>query len=290
MNNKQLIDHFTKFGFVKLSKVLDLSFLKEINQQILNCLSNFKLKKNLSIKDQAILFENIILKKIKNINNKSSVLFDIQSSIFNHLETTGVLKNILEQNKIHSFLTSILGSDLEYKIPNEFIINIKSNEKNNYLFKKYHQEIWSGASTNTLLIWVPLFHNAIDGQMKLIKGSHFWGHVPHHNKSPIKMPKKAIIEHSNCELGDIIVFHTLVLHSSAPLKSKKNRVVGRLSMGVRNFKYPSNGFENSSDWKKYSYSSLSVIEKVLGNPQLSPFRLDQDNIKKNSWRNYFSEK
>jgi hypothetical protein len=121
--------------------------------------------------------------------------------------------------------------------------------------------------------------------MKLIKNSHLWGHIPHHNKKPIQIPKDAEYVESNCKIGDVILFHTLTLHSTAPLK-KNNDVVGRLSMAVRNFKYPKNGLEDLNDWKKYSYSPNTIIEKQLGNPYLSPFRLSSKNILKHPLRKY----
>ena len=57
--------------------------------------------------------------------------------------------------------------------------------KRNYLFKDWHQEIWSGANPSTIQIWTPLIHkDSKNGQMELIKESHKWGHVPHINRKP----------------------------------------------------------------------------------------------------------
>ena len=132
-------------------------------------------------------------------------MFSIQNQIYNELDKLNILEEILNTPKIYDFLIRMLGSDLEYKKNNEFIINTSINKKKNYLFKKLHQEVWSGASTNTILIWIPLFQKT-EGQMRLVKQSHLWGHIPHHDKSPIKIPKNSEFSLSNCKIGDVIFF------------------------------------------------------------------------------------
>lgn len=280
MKLKNYLKDFTNDGFVKIESAIDKKLILKINNSILNLL---KIKKrNLKNLDQtSSSFKEIFIKK-KKIDID---LFDIQKKIYHHLDEKGYLEDLVSSEKIHLVLSKMLGSDLEYQKQNEFIINISKKEKKNYLFKKFHQEVWSGASTNTILIWIPLFQQSTNGQMKLVQNSHIWGHIPHHDKEPIKIPKGAKYLESNCKIGDVLLFHTLTLHSSSPLK-KNNDVVGRLSMAVRNFKYPKNGIEDLNDWKKYSYSPNTVIEKKLGNPYLSPFRLSSQNIKKHPLRQY----
>ena len=73
----------------------------------------------------------------------------------------------------------------------------------------------------------------------------------------------------------------MTLHKSEPLPETQN-IVGRLSLAVRNFKYPINGFETLSNWKIYSFSPHSTIEKHLGNPDLSPFRLSPKKLREKS--------
>ena len=272
------LEQYARLGYTKISKAIDKKLLLEINNSILDLI----LKKKFSnLNKCAEEFEKFIISYTKKKQN----LFKLQEKIFFHLEKKNYLIEILKSENIHSIISKMLGPDLEFKVPNEFIINISKKEKKNYLFKKFHQEVWSGASTNTTLLWIPIFQKNKDGQMKLIKNSHLWGHIPHHNKEPIKIPKDSKYFYSDCSSGDILIFHTLTLHSSVPLK-KSNQVVSRLSMSVRNFKYPKNGYEDLNDWKKYSYSANTIIEKQLGNPYLSPFRLSNKNILKNSWQKY----
>ena len=56
--------------------------------------------------------------------------------------------------------------------------------------------------------------------MRLVKQSHLWGHIPHHDKSPIKIPKNSEFSLSNCKIGDVIFFHTLTLHGTIPSLEK----------------------------------------------------------------------
>jgi len=279
MKINSYLEDFTNNGFTKIDNAIDKKLILEISNSILNFLTkkknNFKNTENTSQEFKKI-FSSL---KEKNLN-----LFDNQKDICNYLDNKNFLKKIINGEKVHHKKSKMLGSDLEYLKKNEFIINISKIEKKNYLFKKYHQEVWSGASTNTILIWIPIFQLSTKGQMKLIKNSHLWGHIPHHDKKPIKIPKNSKYVESNCEIGDIILFHSLTLHSSDSLKKAKD-VVGRLSMSVRNFKYPQNGLD-LDDWKKYSYSPNTIIEKQLGNPYLSPFRLSPKSINKHPLRKY----
>ena len=42
-------------------------------------------------------------------------LFEIQKNIYNYLDNSGILNEILLSTKIYEFLTKIIGPDLEYK-------------------------------------------------------------------------------------------------------------------------------------------------------------------------------
>ncbi len=280
MKINEYLQNFTNDGFVKIENAINKKLILKVNNSILNVLNEKKNNFN-SLDQTSSAFKKIFISR----KNKNLDLFNAQKNIYRHLDEQGFLEDLISSEKIHQVISKMLGTDLEYQKQNEFIINISKKEKQNYLFKKFHQEVWSGASTNTILIWIPLFQQSTNGQMKLVQNSHIWGHIPHHDKEPIKIPKGAKYLESNCKIGDVILFHTLTLHSSAPLK-KNNDVVGRLSMAVRNFKYPKNGIEDLNDWKKYSYSPNTIIEKKLGNPYLSPFRLSFQNILKHPLRKY----
>ena len=87
------------------------------------------------------------------------------------------------------------------------------------------------------------------------------------------MPKKYSVFKTNLNLGDVACFTSLTLHRTIP--TEHNRL--GLPILVRNFKYQNNSFEKNKNWKIYSYSDLTKIERYLGNHFLSPYRIiDQD--------------
>jgi hypothetical protein len=44
-------------------------------------------------------------------------------------------------------------------------------------------------------------------------------------------------------------------------------------MTVKNYKYKDMSFSDNQDWKIFSHSEITKIQRVLGNHYLSPFRL-----------------
>ena len=70
----------------------------------------------------------------------------------------------------------------------------------------------------------------------------------------------------------------MLVHRTVPAKYPRLA----LPFTVKNFKYKSNSFQNENvNWKIFSYSELTKIEKILGNHYLSPYRvldLDTDSI------------
>ena len=105
--------------------------------------------------------------------------------------------------------------------------------------------------------------------MELIIDSHKWGHIPHINRKPKLLPKKFKTKILNLEYGDVIIFSTLLAHRSLPTKSP------RLSLPIllKNFKNKDTSFQDNRDFKIYSYSEITKIERILGNHFLTPFRL-----------------
>ena len=167
-----------------------------------------------------------------------------------------------------------MGKDLAFCTDPGITLNIpeKADSKKNYLFKDWHQEIWSGASPSTIQIWTPLIHKTSEnGQMQIIKDSHKWGHVPHRNRKPIKLPKKFKTTQLKLNYGDVIIFSTLLLHRSLPTEFT------RLSFPclLKNFKAKDNSFQDIRSFHNYSFSEITKIERILGNHFLSPFRLSK---------------
>ena len=74
---------------------------------------------------------------------------------------------------------------------------------------------------------------------------------------------------------DIIFFSTTLMHRSSETLAPRLALPGQ----VRNFRYSNRSFEYSRNWKIFSYSEITKIERALGNHYLSPYRLlDKDQI------------
>ena len=192
--------------------------------------------------------------------------------IYELLFYKGFIEKIFLEKKLYNAITNLLGKDLSFCNDPSITLNLpdKDSPKKNYLFKDWHQEIWSGASPTTLQIWTPLIHqDSKSGQIELIEESHQWGHVPHKNRKPIFLPKKIKTKKLNLEYGDVIVFCTLLIHRTLPT------LFSRLALPclVKNFKNKDYSFEGSRSFHNFSYSEITKIERVLGNHYLSPFRL-----------------
>ena len=112
--------------------------------------------------------------------------------------------------------------------------------------------------------------------MQIMEESHKWGHIPHMNRKPTLLPKKYKTRTLNLEYGDVIIFTTMLLHRSQITKSPRLA----LPCLIKNFKNKDNSFQDNRNFKIFSYSELTKIERILGNHFLSPFRLknlDDDN-------------
>ena len=125
---------------------------------------------------------------------------------------------------------------------------------------------------------MPIFQkNRQSGQIAFIRGSNKWGHIPHRNRMPLNLPKKYSIYKTKLNLGDIVCFTALTLHRTIP--AEYNRLA--LPILVRNFKFQNNSFEKNKNWKIYSYSDLTKIERHLGNHYLSPYRIMDQEVRFN---------
>ena len=150
------------------------SLQKSINSNLLNLIKK-KNKKSLSQN-----FETC-LKKF----NQHYIQKYLATKLFNenHIE------KLLSEKKVLKYLVELLGPDLEYLSNSELAINV-SGIKDKYFVKKYHQEVWSGVSPSSMLIWLPIYLKKGMSTLEIIPGSHHWGVIPNMNREPVKLPKK----------------------------------------------------------------------------------------------------
>ena len=248
----------SKDGYIILKNAISPKTIKMVQSEINSFLS--KRQKN----SYEIFIKSLQKYKINE--------FDLIKKIHENVMYKELIDKLLLNKKLYLKIAYYLGRDISYCSDISFALNIpkKNLPRKNYLFKDWHQEIWSGANSASLQIWTPIFQKKNEpGQIEIIKGSHKWGHVPHKNRSPINLPKKLDTIKINIKEGDVIIFSTLLLHRSVPAKHP------RLAMAtcLKNFKYKNYSFEDNRNWKILSYSEITEIERVLGNHHLSPFRV-----------------
>ncbi len=252
----------------------------------------FEKKLHKSIQDIII---KILNKKSKKTNYKSFCsnlkkykknLFELNKDIHMSLIYNKIFQKLFRSEKLYKIIVNLLGKDLSFLDEPSVVTNLPKKFLNkNYYFKDWHQEIWSGADTSSVIIWTPIFQKNYDGQIEIIKKSHTWGHIPHRNRRPINLPKKLKKLKTKLNYTDVIIMHSMLLHRSLEIDSKSFCPRLATPCMLRNFKFKNNSFENNKSWKKFNYSEFTEIERKLGNNFLSPYRLidlEDENLSKGS--------
>ena len=271
--NKLVEGNFVDDGYTIIRNAISPSLIHKTQKIINDSLDDLIIDFNLEINTHKENDKNFYEKITKLIEQKSA--FDVLELVWKDLAYHKIDSLICSEKKIFDFISNILGKDLCHQdYPPGLTLNLPavSDSKKNYFFKEYHQEVWSGSDIHTLQSWTPIFQSDNSGGITLIKGSHLWGHIPHRDREPIELPKNFTEIHSDLEIGDVIIFHALLLHRSTPIKlGGKPRLA--IPIVVRNFRMPNDSFERYQNFKIFSYSDLSKIDRRLGNHHLSPFRL-----------------
>lgn len=265
-------NNFIDKGYIIIKSAFSPNLLKKIQNLILCEINSKYKKKKLSIEQSY----NVFRLDVKKIENKKT--YEYVKKFYEVLIFNKIYSELLNNKKTFKVISSILGKDLCHIEDPSLVLNIpkKSSPKKNYLYKAWHQEVWSGTSTSSLIMWTPIFQpKEKTGQIEIIEGSHQWGHIPHNDRTPSKLPKKYKTIKTKLSYTDMIIFHSLSLHRSLPIVTKKDEFYPRLAMpiSVRNFKYHNNSFDMNKNWKIFSISELTAIEQKLGNHYLSPYRL-----------------
>tara|TARA_B100000686_G_scaffold355016_1_gene469090 strand:+ start:15166 stop:15987 length:822 start_codon:yes stop_codon:yes gene_type:complete len=196
---------------------------------------------------------------------------EIQVLLSKRIVNKGLLENLIFNEKVLNILSSLLGPDIEYLADFEMAINDKYETNNDYLFKKYHQEFWSGMGAEALQMWVPIYLLPEMGTIEIVQESHTWGHIPHKNREPIEMPKNYKSNILNINIGSIAIFTAFSLHRTVKNKLDEPRIAFPIT--VRNPYYPNTGNMDLFNFRKLKFSYYSRLRKILGNSQFSPFRI-----------------
>ena len=256
---------FTNQGYILVKNAISKELITTVKSGMA-----FILNKSNKIKNIDKFLTDFFIKE--NLN-----FYDELLPVFNFLLYKGLLERILLSPKLYSSFVDILGKDLAFCCDPSLTVNVpnKPSSKKNYLYKDWHQEIWSGASHTSIQIWTPLFQKeSNNGQMEIIPSSHLWGHIPHQNRRPIKLPSDLKIKKTNLNIGDVLIFSSLLLHRSIP--TNYTRI--SLPMLIKNIRFENNSFEKLRNFKIFSTSEITNIERKLGNHNLSSYRLEQSKL------------
>jgi len=260
MNNKSINDMINN-GYTVITNCIDKLIIKEAQENINNTLKKILVSKKLPVSN----------KVNTNLSNCAKIrsFYEIQVLSAVGLYQNDIIYKILRSKKILDFFISLIGPDLQYSSDGELNINVKG-QTDEYLLKKYHQELWSGLGISSVQVWIPIYLKPGMGTIEVIKGSHTWGHIPHRDREPIELPKKYSEEILKISEGSIVAFTPLTLHRSVKNKHSDARMA--IPLHVRNIYYPKSGNENLQEYNKLNLSYYSKFRKILGNPYLSPYR------------------
>jgi len=261
MNNELFRENMVENGYAVLKQCISRPLIIEYQQAIKFKLGQMLEDVNISPKG------DIYIDFLETIKHYAQFQVQVDLSKFVFYKELHIKRFL--QPQVLEKLTFALGPDLECNREVELAVNVRDT-KGDYLVKKFHQEFWSGCGLNTLQTWTPIAIEKGMGTIEMIDGSHIWGHIPHRNREPIEIPSDAKYTVIDAEEGDIVIFHSLLVHRTVPNQHKFPRFA--MPQGVRNFHDKDTGFEDLKSWEPLHYSPLSEIRKKLGNPHLSPFR------------------
>ena len=259
MNSRELqthLDDFVKSGFVVVRNCIDRSTTDWAQQIMAKRLSELAGEPT----DCADGFTRAIQDRPQ---------YQVQEDLGQLLDQGGLYEKVFLSPRLLSVLTGILGPDLAYLRDLQIIANVKGVEGSYYL-KPPHQEVWSGASPNSIYVWFPLMLEPGMGTVEHVPGSHTWGLLPNRDRRPTELPDNVNFVCPDMTEADALVFHTLTLHRSVPNNHDKPRLA--ITTAVRNFQHAFGGHQHLFSWKPFHLSPISKIQRVLGNPYLTPWR------------------
>ena len=251
-------DEFVKNGFLILRNSIPLELLQEARTVMRMSLCRLLLKDislEEGIKEACEIYQQI----------------DVQDYLNNQIQAQKIERKILLLPSIMNFSLTCIGGDLAYNPDRAIAINIAKTSDNLYM-KALHQEIWSGAGVMEIRIWLPVLMQGSTGGINVIPESHSWGLIPNRKRAPFDVPEDVDMRSVVPEVteGDAILFHSMTLHATEANLSHCPRVA--ITLSIRNIYYEHTGYEHIRSWQPYHFSPMGRIQKILGNPWLSPYR------------------
>ena len=149
------MNNFSEKGFLIIRNAVSLGLIREIQKLVIKSIkSNNKVKK--SQKNNY----KFLCSTVKNLKVSE---YNFVKPIYELLLYKGVIEKFLLEKKLYKSISEILGHDLSYCNDQSLVLNVPKlkKSKKNYLFKDWHQEIWSGSGTASINVWTPIFQKSI---------------------------------------------------------------------------------------------------------------------------------
>jgi ectoine hydroxylase-related dioxygenase (phytanoyl-CoA dioxygenase family) len=197
--------------------------------------------------------------------------FAIAREIAKDFLLTKMYLDLIKEKNLVLSLEHLVGPDISLIDHINFWINDKADESK-VANKTWHQEYWSGPNEHDITVWFPVHGVEKGNGMKVVPGSHYYGHMPHRNREMLPQPGFQIdnvVELDYLEQGDAILFHSFLVHSTAG--STNSRRISS-SMAFRNSFAPKSYKYQTFGTKTIQVGPMSRVLYGLGNDQFLPLR------------------
>lgn len=255
-NDPKLIDCFVENGMVIAKSIFDPEIIKKASDV---CLIEYH-------KNKDKYWEKLPPKFQTSLTIGNLILEEKNSSVYLYL------KELPKEKLFLDTLECLLGKNISMLNGFALLFN-DPDDYSNFTIRDLHQEMWSGSGVNTILTWIPATKIVPENALTVIPKSHLYGFIPNRNRKIL--PTEGIeldqpIALTGFELGDVIFFHSLLLHGTA---------------GNSNFVRLALSYEFKETFEKTTYKEqerghtslrngpLTRIRKTLANDLYSQFRV-----------------
>lgn len=138
------------------------------------------------------------------------------------------------------------------------------------LLKNDHTDAWTGTSVNT--IFAKTFFTDCDkyNGMSVCPGSHLQGLLPVRNRALDTDATFKRINLSNIKAGDVLIWHSLLVHSTTGHSDKNIRI--SMTSRYSSTETPFSSQERALGYRTLSVGPLNQVLRLVGNDHLLPLR------------------
>jgi len=256
VDHSQLIECFVENGFVIVDSLLDSKLISNLFCTVSSRYEELK---------GSFLSSNPS-------SNFSSASMRICRKIVSEIERSSLFYDITHSESLLNCLEKFLGLDLAKTAANALFINDPIDDSS-VTNKAMHQEVWTGASPEDILVWIPLHRIESNNTMAVIPGSHFFGLLPNRNREIVcpegfELPQSMVL--SQLEAGDAVLLHPLLVHGTHGVVGKKTRYA--IHFTCKSIHTPLSNQQKAFGYEGLRQGPMRKIQQILGNDYLTPLR------------------